>query len=87
MISQADGNQQGLSVFVMYLSWQPERMFLVDCSVCGHRELRGTRALLDLTNTADGVAYAVACGRCGTAARTVTGRLAARPRPAARPAA
>jgi len=85
MISHSDGNQQGLSVFVMDVAWQPERMFLVDCPVCGHRELRGTRALLDLANTPDGVAYAIACGRCGTAVRTVTGRLATRP--AAQPAA
>ena len=85
MISPADDNQQGLSVFVMHVAWQPEPMFLVDCPVCGHRELRSARALLDLANTPDGVVYTIACHRCGTAARTVTGRLATRP--AAQPAA
>lgn len=69
----------------MHRRWQPERMFLVDCPVCGHRELRGTRALLHLTNTPEGVAYAIACSRCGTAVRTLAGRLATRP--ATQPAA
>lgn len=54
-------------------------MFLVDCPACGLRELRGTRSLLELANTAHGVEWAIACARCGAVVRTAGGRRTAEP--------
>ena len=39
-------------------------MFVTDCQACGLRELRGTRSIELLVNTADGVDLVYRCTRC-----------------------
>ncbi|HKY66409.1 MAG TPA: hypothetical protein VJM49_08575, partial [Acidimicrobiales bacterium] len=54
-------------------------MFLFQCPACGQRELRSTRSLSSFTSTARGIELAIACSRCGTTVRTVTGARVAAP--------
>jgi hypothetical protein len=40
-------------------------MFLATCETCGHRELRGLRAIDALVNTTHGIELHFTCRHCG----------------------
>ncbi len=72
---------------VMAMCRQAERMFLVHCPTCGHRELRSFSALLGVTNEEHGIVLTFGCSNCGATVRSVTGRSAVPPAAASHHAA
>jgi hypothetical protein len=76
-ISLSDQHEQKLSVVVMLRDRHDEPMFLVHCSACGQRELRGIQAISGLANTSRGIELATTCTNCGAEVRLLTGRAVA----------
>ena len=65
-----------------------EPMFLLHCTACGQRELRGAHGLTSFSNTVHGIEYAMDCTRCGATVRMITGaRVASTVLDAAEPTA